>query len=68
MKYLIIGILCLLFFNLGFILCGVFSKHSDGRLVIVEDKGDYFVAITTPTDTIKEKSTITLDVIITKSS
>lgn len=68
MKYLVIGILCIWFFNLGILIGKIFSKESDGRLVIVEDKDDYFVAITSPTDTIKEKSTITLDVIITKSS
>lgn len=70
MKFLVIIVcaLCVLVFNFGILIGKTFSKESDGRLVIVEDKDDYFVAITTPTDTIKEKSTITLDVYITKSS
>lgn len=66
MKYLVIGALCLLFFTVGILIGKIFNKESDGRLVIVEDKGDYFVAITTPTEKLKDKTAITLDVYITK--
>lgn len=65
MRYLIFGLICLIFFMLGMSFHKLFEK-SNGRLVIVEESDEYFVAITTPPEELKYHKTLNLDVYISK--
>ena len=61
MIYILYGAMCLTFFILGLLFHKV-SGNDDGRLVIMEETDEYFVAIRTPTDKLKRKHHITLTV------
>ena len=61
MIYILYGGVCLTFFIFGLLFHKVLG-HADGRLVIIEETDEYFVAIRTPTDKLKKKHHITLTV------
>lgn len=67
MDILIYIISAIVFFILGYTAQMLFTNpNRDGRLVIDEEKDEYFIALTTKPEELRKKNTITLDVFLTK--